>query len=184
MFGSHLAMKRSQSECLSMVSSKIYSPSPIKKASRICGNLAKELGDVPPRIEEFEFDFEDAPIQGIVKAKSCIFRSVADSSKYKTYISLNLCILVNGVQNLALVAAVSQENVKAQCEQQTETLYIKTASLRMLLLRFLLVLQILLSMIINSDNMRKRAVDSLSLVSSLTESRLLTKYLLLHTREC
>jgi len=74
MHGSHLAMKRSHSECLG-ISSRIYSPSPIKKASRISTNVARELFAIPPRIEEFEFDFEEpAPISGIFKAKSCIFR--------------------------------------------------------------------------------------------------------------
>jgi len=74
MHGSHLAMKRSNSECLG-IGSRIYSPSPIKKASRISTNVARELFAIPPRIEEFEFDFEEpAPIPGIFKAKSCIFR--------------------------------------------------------------------------------------------------------------
>jgi len=88
MHGSHLAMKRSHSECLG-ISSRIYSPSPIKKASRISTNVARELFAIPPRIEEFEFDFEEpAPISGIFKAKSCIFRigQGQDSSKYNNFL--------------------------------------------------------------------------------------------------
>jgi len=43
--------------------------------------VARELFAIPPRIEEFEFDFEEAaPIPGIFKAKSCIFRIGQDSS--------------------------------------------------------------------------------------------------------
>jgi len=83
MQGSQLAIKRSHSECLShSLGSRIYSPSPVKKASRIGVNVARELFDIPPKIEEFEYDFEeDAPIRpGIFKAKSCIFRTGADSS--------------------------------------------------------------------------------------------------------
>jgi hypothetical protein len=82
MHGSHLGIKRSQSECL-ILSSRIYSPSPInnKKASRISRNVARELFDnIPPKIEEFEFDMDEASVPGFTKAKSCIFRSAADSS--------------------------------------------------------------------------------------------------------
>jgi len=82
MQGSQLAIKRSHSECLGhSLGSRIYSPSPVKKASRIGVNVARELFDIPPKIEESEFDFEDAPfIPGIIKAKSCIFRTGPDSS--------------------------------------------------------------------------------------------------------
>ncbi len=88
MHGSHLAMKRSHSECLG-IESRIYSPSPIKKASRISTNVARELFAIPPRIEEFEFDFEEpAPVPGIFKAKSCIFRigQGQDSSMYSIFL--------------------------------------------------------------------------------------------------
>jgi len=86
MHSSHLAMKRSHSECLG-IGARIYSPSPIKKASRISTNVARELFAIPPRIEEFEFDFEEAaPIPGIFKAKSCIFRIGQDSSMYKIFL--------------------------------------------------------------------------------------------------
>jgi len=81
MHSTQLAMKRSHSECLG-IGARIYSPSPVKKASRISTNVARELFAIPPRIEEFEFDFEEAaaPVPGIFKAKSCIFRIGQDSS--------------------------------------------------------------------------------------------------------
>lgn len=82
MHGSHLAIKRSHSECLSLSSgSRIYSPSPIKKTPRVGFNVARELLDMPPRIDEFDFECDEVPIPGIMKAKSCIFRSAIDSSK-------------------------------------------------------------------------------------------------------
>jgi hypothetical protein len=79
MHGPHLAIKRSNSECLT-ISSRIYSPSPIKRASRIGANIARELFDIPPRIDEFEFEVDEEPLPTFIKAKSCIFRTMQDSS--------------------------------------------------------------------------------------------------------
>lgn len=81
MHGSHLAIKRSQSECL-ILGPKIVSPSPInKRGSRLGNTLARELYDnIPPRIEEFESEAEESFAPRFFKAKSCIFQSGTDSS--------------------------------------------------------------------------------------------------------
>jgi len=79
MHASHLTVKRSQSECL-ILTPRIYSPSPVyKKASRIGANVARELFDIPPTIQEFDFEAEEPALLNLFKAKSCIFRAGADS---------------------------------------------------------------------------------------------------------
>jgi hypothetical protein len=73
-------MKRSQSECLTL-NSRIYSPSPInKKVSRICVNVARELFDIPPQIDEFDFDMDCTPLPNFGKSKSYAFRTDTDYS--------------------------------------------------------------------------------------------------------
>jgi hypothetical protein len=80
MHGSHLLLKRSQSECLIAFGSRIYSPSPIKPASRIGATVAREIFEgMPPKIEEFEFDMDEIPLPSFSKAKSCAIRIVSDS---------------------------------------------------------------------------------------------------------
>ena len=82
MHGPRIGIQRSQSECL-ILGPKIISPSPVnRKASRISTVVAQELyASVPPRIEEFEVEADDAFIPRFFKAKSCIFQSGSDSSK-------------------------------------------------------------------------------------------------------
>ena len=98
MYATELTMKRSQSECLSFPS-PIFSPLPIKKASRISSNIAKELFDLPQQLDEIPF----IPIKpranttpNFVTVRSTVLKPDSDTSKYLFRLRFSLILISEG----------------------------------------------------------------------------------------
>jgi len=73
-----LNVKRSQSENLSF-QSKIVSPSPIRKSSKISLNVAKELFDLPSSLEEVDSNNMYGNASSLYKAKLFSLRNDTES---------------------------------------------------------------------------------------------------------
>lgn len=88
-------MKRSQSECLSFPS-PIFSPLPIKKASRISSNLAKELFDLPQQLDEIPLKPRANTTPNFITVRSTILKPDSDTSKYHFHLTFYLIVFSEG----------------------------------------------------------------------------------------